>query len=705
MMDVKDLKSLKAKDIMMPTSAYLTNWQTLSDALQIFVDMKVSALPVLDKFSRIIGAVTQQKIIEAMARKQDLSIKIGEILETKIKIVKETDLITDYLQEKNYLIVVTNKAWGIAGIITKEIISHFFLRQYKLRIKLLETVFESAHNGICAIDASGKITSFNPAAERMSGRKREEAIGKFITDVIVPTGLLEVVRTGKPQKSTEYVVGKRKYVTNRTPLIDNGKIVGAVGVFQEISEIEEVYKKLNTVQDLNNELTALINSSYDGIMVCSGNGKILRANKASLQFLSIEDQDIIGEQFFDLFQHNERIRDLFKHVKETKNSTTIVEWYKDVQLIITANAVLNEKGEVWRITLNIRNMEYLEEIKKTYAKEKSRPELQEVAQLSSPPKLIEGMIFESNTMREIVEMVKRIAKVESTVLIRGESGTGKELIAELVHQSSNRKDRPFIKINCGAIPENLLESELFGYAPGAFTGANRKGKEGLFELADKGTIFLDEIGEMPLSLQVKILRVLQEKEVQRIGEGIRRKIDVRIIAATNRNLEELVEQGKFREDLYFRLNVIPIHIPPLRERKDDILPLISYYTNKFREKYGIDKEFSVHAISVLLNHNWQGNVRELINIIERLVVTIKDPIITDTDVLRSLKQEEYGDDEPEITVKKITPLKKAVEEVERQLLEKAFAKYDSTYEMAKVLDVNQSTIVRKIKKLGIRKTI
>jgi transcriptional regulator with PAS, ATPase and Fis domain len=284
------------------------------------------------------------------------------------------------------------------------------------------------------------------------------------------------------------------------------------------------------------------------------------------------------------------------------------------------------------------------------------------------------------------------------VLILGESGVGKEMVANLIHETSDRKNSPFIKVNCGAIPENLLESELFGYEGGAFTGAKKEGKMGLFELANKGTLFLDEIAEMPLALQVKLLRVLQEREVMRVGGVKPVAVNVRIIAATNRNLHEDVQKGNFREDLYYRLNVIPLSILPLRERREDILPLASYFIEQFNQKYLTKKTLSAETAEAFELYNWPGNVRELQNIVERLIV------MSDGDEIQHLHLPEeitnLSSNRDKVQVLDILPLKECMEMAEKQLLRLAKQKYSSTVKIADALQVNQSTISRKLQKLN-----
>ncbi len=323
--------------------------------------------------------------------------------------------------------------------------------------------------------------------------------------------------------------------------------------------------------------------------------------------------------------------------------------------------------------------------------------------MSQPPIITKQFIVHSKCMQELIQTAIRIAKVDSTVLIQGESGVGKELIADLIHANGMRRNGPLIKINCGAIPENLLESEFFGYKPGAFSGASRKGKIGLFELANGGILFLDEIGDMPLNLQVKLLRVIQDKEITRVGGVQPIKVDIRILTGTNRNLSEMIRKGMFRQDLYYRLNVVPIHVPPLRERREDIPVLTNYFMDYFNKKYltnSCRKQIVPEVIDCFMEYDWPGNVRELENLIERLIVTTASPIITTGDLPLNLTNSHISQLDTDVNM----TLKDAVEDTERKLIQNAYSRYKSTYEIAQVLEVNQSTVVRKAAKYGISRS-
>jgi len=304
-------------------------------------------------------------------------------------------------------------------------------------------------------------------------------------------------------------------------------------------------------------------------------------------------------------------------------------------------------------------------------------------------------IVKSNIMKNILKTARRVAPHSTTVLITGETGVGKEELASYIQQNSSRSTQPFVKVNCGAIPESLMESELFGYEQGAFTGARKEGSVGLFEAANHGTILLDEISELPLKAQSKLLRTLQECEVRRVGGTWSKIIDVRIIAITNQNLQRLTETKKFRKDLFYRLSVVTINVPPLRERREEINPLIDHFLNLFWQKYGIKKSFSVEAIKKLKIYNWPGNIRELKNIVEQLVVTLDEQVIKPEHLPSYIKQNKV----PKGI--EFLPLKKVVEDAERRAIKVALSQCGSSREAAVLLDINYATLMRKIKRLNI----
>ncbi|MDW7669594.1 MAG: sigma-54 dependent transcriptional regulator, partial [Bacillota bacterium] len=305
-----------------------------------------------------------------------------------------------------------------------------------------------------------------------------------------------------------------------------------------------------------------------------------------------------------------------------------------------------------------------------------------------------NLIGSSFHIENLKNTINQISNTDVNVLITGETGVGKEVIANEIFSSSKRKDKPYIKINCTAIPENLIESELFGHEKGAFTGADKK-KIGLLELADGGTVLLDEIGEMPLNIQPKLLRVIQTKEIMRVGGTSPIKIDVRILAATNKNLKKLSDKGEFREDLFYRLNVVPIYIEPLRNRIDDLEDLVYFFIKRFNKKYNIKKEISKSSVRLLKKYHWPGNIRELENLLERLVVMTENNLISEFDVEKVIV---FSDNERTF---KSMDIKGETKKLEIEILKKAQKKYKTTREMAEALGIDQSNVVRKIKKYNL----
>lgn len=448
---------------------------------------------------------------------------------------------------------------------------------------------------------------------------------------------------------------------------------------------EKVYDR-QAENELMADLEAIVESIYDEILVIDPQGTILRVmNRHAHKIWGMDPASVIGKNIFDLEE-----KGWFKPLvtrqalKERQKVSLIQENRFGRKILAVGNPIFNEHGHIDRIVVASRD---ITDVTKWQEPGEGKDVYQKVRSMQKP------MIYQSLRMKELVEEVERVARVESTVMIYGESGVGKELVANAIHELSARAGQPFIKINCGSIPENLLESELFGYEKGAFTGALHKGKKGLFELANKGTLFLDEISELPLNLQTKLLRVLQEREILKIGGTKPIPIDVRVITATNRDLEEMVAKGDFREDLFYRLHVIPLYVPALRERIEDVEPLLYYFLEHFNEKFAMKKYFSEDAIEMLKAYHWPGNVRQLQNVVERAMVLTDGQLITANDLAKILVKQNQRPSP--VQVNEIIPLRKAVEMTESQLIRLALSKYKTLTEVAKVLEVSQPTISRR----------
>ena len=446
------------------------------------------------------------------------------------------------------------------------------------------------------------------------------------------------------------------------------------------------------------ELNLVIENSYDGIFVTDGKANILKINKSYEKITGLKREDMIGKNMREFVKKQEISQSATLLVLKSKKTETIVqEFPSGMKVMSSASPIFNENRKIIMVVTNVRDVTQLYEFKEELEKNKILAEkyYTEIAELRAQSLGLHDMIAADEDMLKTIQIAKRVAEVNTTVLILGETGVGKEEIAKYIHKNSSRAQKQFIKINCGAIPLNLIESELFGYERGAFTGANKEGKIGLFELASGGTIFLDEVGELPLDIQVKLLGVLQEREIERIG-GIKPvKIDVRIIAVTNRDLEKMVRNKQFREDLYYRLNVVPLTIPPLRYRKQDILALITYFLKELNTRFNSNKTFSEEAIRKMYEYNWPGNVRELKNIIERVMIMSQTDKITTKDLPEAIAQ--YSDEGFAYNYETET-LKQILDHVEEQKLNEAFSKYKNVRGAAKSLGIDASTFVRKRQK-------
>ncbi|AET67356.1 PAS domain S-box [Desulfosporosinus orientis DSM 765] len=371
----------------------------------------------------------------------------------------------------------------------------------------------------------------------------------------------------------------------------------------------------------------ILDNSFDEIFVVNSKGVVTYVNQVCKKHYGLDPSEIIGKNISYLLNEGYYSPALAPIVFQNKQTVTVEQQTKlGIKLVVTATPVFNQSGDVDFIVMNSRDITQIEQLKQDLDKTKKlvKHYKNKVDELSQQVSYFKGYSFQDEKMKLCLEIVQRVALVNSTVLILGESGTGKNVLATDIHKMSERKDGPFICINSATIPEHLLESELFGYCRGAFTGADKYGKVGLVELAHGGTLFLDEIGEIPLGIQAKLLELIQERRFIPVGGKEHKKIDVRIIAATNRNLLQLIDEGKFREDLYYRLSVIEIDTPPLRERTDDIIPLLQFFLNKFDKTYKYSHKFDQRCINILKNYSWPGNIREMEHLAERLVVTVPE---------------------------------------------------------------------------------
>jgi PAS domain S-box-containing protein len=572
---------------------------------------------------------------------------------------------------------------------------------------LCEAVINSTYFGVIAVDIEGYIIFANPVARELLDYHDEitfRSVKMEDMDYDIWTHYKRIIETGEPELNVTAQYGNRSLVTQRTPIISDDKLVGVMGVFQEMETYEKLSRDLFEVREYAEEIRAIIESSYDGIYVTDGAANTTWVNSAYEKITGIKASEVLGRNMRDLVKEGFYSESVSLKVLDTGESVTIRQTLKSgKEILVTGNPIYDDEGKIKMIVTNVRDMTDLVELNHrlqtslglTSAYKEKLRELQRDTMRSS------DLIMVSEAMLRVYDLVERVSKTNATVLLYGETGVGKDRIAEEIHDKSNRSESGiFVKINCGAIPETLLESELFGYEKGAFTGAKKEGKAGLFEVADGGTLFLDEVESMPLILQSKLLRVLQNFEITRVGGTVPKTVDVRLVCASNQDLKELIGKKAFRADLYYRLNVVSIYIPPLRERRDDIPYLINLFLDQFNHRHGTDKILSRDALGMFIQYPWPGNVREVSNVIERLIVVTPEDIICPHHLpLELCDKERYESLSSGLT------LKQRLENVEISIIQNAVKRYGSARKAAPHLGIDPSTMTRKLKKIKELKEI
>ncbi|RXS91472.1 sigma 54-interacting transcriptional regulator [Geobacillus sp. PK12] len=559
----------------------LSGSQTMHEAIQLLAEHGIAAVDVVDEHGRTIGRCTQRMLLWAAAREMDRTTPIRNVLAAFSSEAGRED---SGAETMNMEVDSTSAA-------ELERLRHELEEAHRLA-ETMKTVLDAAYEGVVVVDEDGVVREINRAYCQFLGIRREEAIGKHVTEVIENTRLHICAQSGIPERGYIQKIYGQPMVVHRIPIWRDGKVIGAIGmlIFQGVSEVYEIFRRL---QELSREASR----------------------------------------------------------KESKED---------------------------------------EESKRKAA---------------APAAVgVERIIGRHPSIAAVKQMIRRAARVPSTVLITGESGTGKEVVARAIHEAGPHADGPFVSVNCAAIPESLLEAELFGYEDGAFTGAKKGGKPGKFQLAHGGTLFLDEIGDMPLAMQAKILRVLEEKKVEKVGGLYETKVDVRIIAATNKPLEDMVREGTFREDLFYRLNIIRIHLPPLRERKTDIPALLAHHMERMCRQFGVAlKSFTKEAMEVLVDYSWPGNIRELVNVVEWLISMVEGDVIEREHLPAYLSTVQPAVSAlPDQGVRIADLWKEMVYQSERERIAAALvAAGGNKAEAARRLGIHRSTLYEKLKKYGL----
>ncbi len=690
---------MKIRDIMTTNPVTLTGLQTLREAARMFIDKRIDGAPIINENGDLEGLITKSHVLRAASEGTDMDVPISMVMERQVTFVTPDHELDNLLNiEVGRLPVIENGR--LVGIVTRSDLARAYYSSARDLEQEMAAVISSVHNAIVTVDQYGKVRVFNAAAEKLFGVSADEVVGQPLTTILPQSTLARIVETGRTEFSQKLIYDDRTLVSNRTPINVDGNIIGAVAVIQDISELEQISQELKSTRELKEELDAIINSSFDGMYITDGQGTTLRINEAYSRITGIRKEEVVGKTMDELVNDGVYDQSVTVLVMERKEPVTISQEVRTGKsVLVTGNPIFDEQGNLFRVVTNVRDITELNSLRQQL--EHAMGLRMHYEEQLSRYHITDNYIIRSQKSRDMIDLILRLGQVDSTVLIQGESGVGKELVAEILHSNSLRKDKPLVRINCGAIPESLLESELFGYEDGAFTGAKKGGKMGIFEIANMGTLFLDEIGELPLQLQVKLLRVIQEKELTRVGGTKPIKVDVRLIAATNRDLWDMVSKNLFRKDLFYRLNVVPVNVPPLRERKEEIPAFAAHFVRLFNRRYELNKRLDRSVIEKLIEYDWPGNVRELENVIERALVTTPGEVIMnivlpndDTEMNQTVERERVP-----IGHKHLKP---AVEALEKHMIYHALSELRSTRKAAVELGVSQPTIVRKAARYGIQ---
>ncbi len=593
---------------------------SLRKVVEYYHEFKITTLPVVDDEEKLVGVFPRKRLFRALLEGAELNESCSKYMVNDPVFVMadrtydEYSLVVRVTKSRVDNVVVLDNQEKVVGIIGTAEYLKAGLDMILSASALLESLFMVNYEGIIIVDPEGIIQRMNPAAQKMfhltiakvKGRRLEEVFPGMAISAIRQLGLRRNIE-GLP------------VIVNQIPIMDDNQILGYSLAIMDISDMEKMAQELEMVRDLQSTISGVLNASSDGVFVSDHTGHIKYVNEPACHLVSQECSAIIGKNIQELF-NTSRLE------KVLDSGTPEVDTY-DIfgkQFIVSHIPIRMSpseegiKGMVSTAYLNDNSV--TEEIarKWLYLNQQVQYYKDELEKRSGGVSRLDQMVSHNPIFQEIKREAQFIARSTSTVLLTGESGVGKDMFSRGLHEASPRAAGPFIKVNCVSIPETLFESELFGYAPGSFTGALKSGKSGYFERANNGTIFLDEIGDMPLSVQVKLLQVLQEKEFTRVGGTEKQKVDVRIIAATNRDLRDAIAKKTFREDLFYRLNVIAFHLPPLRERPEDVIPLAESFIKKYNQILGsrvtgIQKS----AKEALQKYNWPGNIRELENAMER----------------------------------------------------------------------------------------
>ncbi len=689
------------KDIMNKELEMINFGQSIRTAVGILSKYKLDVVPVVGDNGVLLGVLPSRRLFRALLEGHGLDdlcdsyiVKNPTYISSSLT-YDELSLVMRVNKSKVGNVPVVDDQGKVVGIAGNKEYSKTGMSVIAKSYALLESIFQAMQEGIITIDKSGYILRANQSIHKMFGINIKDIQGKHLNDVfpeILYNGIIRRVGVRVSIKSVSVIV-------NQVPIMENQELIGMNIVISDISELEEIAHELQIVRNLQTTLSGVLSSSSDGVFVTDRFGSVQYINEMASKLLG-DDLDVIAGKSIEEFLRTSSVAQVAK--------TGIAEvdvCHINGKNCIVSNVPIKPENSSDNQPIGVVSTVYLDDNKLTEEITRKWFSLRQQVQYYRGELEKQGInemnnfthiVSENDEFMQIKKEAQKIAKSTSTVLMTGESGVGKDMFARAIHAASPRARRPFVKVNCVAIPETLFESELFGYAPGSFTGAAKKGKTGYFEQAHQGTIFLDEIGDMPLSIQVKILQVLQEKQFTRVGGVSPQKVDVRIIAATNRNLREAIAKGTFRDDLYYRLNVIELYLPPLRVRSEDILPLAETFIEKYNAILGTKVSgMSKRVREALQQYAWPGNIRELENAVERAANYVWEGEIDLEHLPIHILNSEKDIDEP-------SSYKMALNDVNKEIIQEALRKAKGNKSAAaRILKISRSAFYEKLAKYGI----
>ena len=629
------MKNLFIRDIMSHSVATIYENDSLYNFLKLLRDTQRDAIPVINSKNQLLGIMTKANLYNALLAGHEIKSPISNFFTKNIHKFHDNMLYTEAAKIvrdcRAGSALVLNQQEQLVGIVSKaDWIMAMFRNEGQLRNEL-QAIYDSMHNGLIAIDRDYLVSMINIAAENSLGIESSKLIRQHINALFPNLEIEPVIKNKRVIVGINIHRETKSYLCNITPIVDeNSKsldnIIGAIIVFQDMTELEKNVSNLAYVTNIKDTLQSILDTVYDGIVTVDEEANITMVNRSMEKFLQVPAKKMVGMPVEKFIENSE----LPRVIKTGKPELFRLQVIKGKPYVVSNIPIVNNNNVTGAVgTVVLAN---LESIKSLVLKLEERSRETEYYKKIASRGLSCGICFNdiitaNPTMIKVIEEAKIAASSNLNILINGGTGTGKELFVQAIHKESKRNGK-LINVNCAAIPESLLESEFFGYAGGAFSGAQQKGKSGKFTIADGGTLFLDEIGDMGLLLQSKLLRVIQDGCFEPIGSNRTIHVDVRIIAATNKNIEKMVEDGMFRADLYYRLNTIQLFIPLLRERTEDIMLLFNHFLKKYNTVFGTSiKGCSDEVKKVLLNYDWPGNVRELENIVERSINYTKTDVI------------------------------------------------------------------------------